>query len=196
MEVRCGGASVAFPGRHQAGREVLDSGKGLHMRQWHCTAGGQQYGPIPEETLRQWIRENRVTRNDRVWTEGMTDWDLLPNVPEFDDLLAGPAAPGVLPAPGYAPPAQGAYVKPHRGGAVLALGILGIIPCFICGIVAWVLANADLKEMRAGKMDPAGEGLTNAGRICGIVGVCVFSAYILFYILMFGAMFSTISTLR
>ncbi|MHC4666366.1 MAG: DUF4190 domain-containing protein [Planctomycetota bacterium] len=61
--------------------------------------------------------------------------------------------------------------KPHRGVVILVLGILGIIPCFICGIIAWVMANSDLKEMDAGRMDPAGRGMTQAGKICGIIGV-------------------------
>ena len=62
-------------------------------------------------------------------------------------------------------------MRPHRGGMILALGILGIVICQICGIIAWVMANSDLAEMRAGRMDPSGEGTTNAGKICGIVSV-------------------------
>jgi hypothetical protein len=31
------------------------------------------------------------------------------------------------------------------------------------------MGNADLKEMRAGRMDAEGEGVTNAGRICGMI---------------------------
>jgi len=70
-------------------------------------------------------------------------------------------------------------LKPHRGAVVLVLGILGIVVCFICGIIAWVMANRDLAEMTAGQMDPAGRGMTTAGKICGIVGVCFWSAYYL-----------------
>jgi hypothetical protein len=77
--------------------------------------------------------------------------------------------PPVTPAESQ-PPTQ-APLKPHRGVVVLVLGILGIIPCFICGIIAWVMANSDLKEMDAGRMDPAGRGMTQAGKICGIIGV-------------------------
>lgn len=43
--------------------------------------------------------------------------------------------------------------------------------CQICGIIAWVMGHSDLRDMRAGRMDPSGEGLTNAGKICGIVSV-------------------------
>ncbi len=62
-------------------------------------------------------------------------------------------------------------VRPHRGGLVLALGILGIVCCFILGIIAWVMGSNDLKEMAAGRMDPSGQGLTQAGKICGMVSV-------------------------
>ncbi len=70
---------------------------------------------------------------------------------------------------------QGTRLNPHRGGAVLALGIVGLaLGCIIGwvpGIIAWVMANNDLQEMDAGVMDPAGRSLTNAGRICGIISV-------------------------
>ncbi len=62
-------------------------------------------------------------------------------------------------------------LNPHRGGVVLALGILGLVACFICGIFAWVMGNNDLREMAAGTMDLSGRGLTQAGRICGMVSV-------------------------
>jgi hypothetical protein len=64
-------------------------------------------------------------------------------------------------------------MKPARGGTVLTLGILGIVLCFILGIIAWVMGSGDLKEMKEGKRDPAGEQLTKAGMICGIVGTCL-----------------------
>ena len=51
-------------------------------------------------------------------------------------------------------------LRPHRGGLILALGILGLVCCFICGIIAWVMGSNDLKEMAAGRMDPSGQGLT------------------------------------
>lgn len=62
-------------------------------------------------------------------------------------------------------------LQPHRGVVVLVLGILGIVVCTICGIIAWVMGNNDLREMAAGRMDPAGRGLTQAGKICGMISV-------------------------
>ena len=62
-------------------------------------------------------------------------------------------------------------LTPHRGGVVLAMGILSLVILpIIFGPIAWVMANNDLREMRAGRMDPDGESNTNAGRICGIIG--------------------------
>jgi hypothetical protein len=62
-------------------------------------------------------------------------------------------------------------LRPHRGGLILALGILGLVCCFICGIIAWVMGSSDLRDMAAGRMDPTGRGLTQAGKICGMVSV-------------------------
>lgn len=61
-------------------------------------------------------------------------------------------------------------MKPHRATLVLVLGILSLVFCAPLGIAAWIMGNADLKEMDAGRMDPGGRGNTNAGRICGIIG--------------------------
>ena len=74
----------------------------------------------------------------------------------------------VAPAGPQEPPQA---VAPHRGVLILVLGILGIVCCFICGIVAWVMGNKDLQEMAAGRMDREGQGLTQAGKICGMISV-------------------------
>ena len=145
------------------------------MKQWYYTVGGQQYGPIGQEELCLWIREGRVKPSDMVWSEGMGEWAKAATVP------------GLVVTAGSPPP----LLKPHRGAAVLALGITGIVPCFICGIIAWVMARNDLAEMDAGQMDPAGRGLTSAGKICGIVGVCFWGAYLVFYAFILLVFFSS-----
>lgn len=63
------------------------------------------------------------------------------------------------------------HLKPHRGTLILVLGILGFFVCFICGIVAWVMGNDDIRQMDAGQMDPAGRDLTQAGRVIGMIVV-------------------------
>jgi hypothetical protein len=83
-------------------------------------------------------------------------------------------------------PATQQQLKPHRGGIVLALGILGIVVCFICGIIAWVMGKNDLREMDAGIMDPSGRGLTQAGKICGMISVILWIVGLVIWLLFFG----------
>lgn len=81
-------------------------------------------------------------------------------------------------------------MKPHRGTLILVLGILGIVVCGPVGVVAWILGNGDLKEMDAGTMDPEGRSLTQAGKICGIIGTILLILSILavglFFLFMVG----------
>jgi hypothetical protein len=72
------------------------------------------------------------------------------------------------------------YARPHRGSAVMTLGILGLVlslcgvlgvPGIILDIIAVVMGSSDLSAMNRGEMDPAGRGQTKAGLICGIVGL-------------------------
>jgi hypothetical protein len=61
-------------------------------------------------------------------------------------------------------------LEPHRGTLILVLGILSLVACGFFGPVAWIMGSNDLREIEAGRMDPAGEGQTRAGRVCGIIG--------------------------
>jgi hypothetical protein len=73
---------------------------------------------------------------------------------------------------------------PHRGKLLLVLGNIslalgGLSLCTVgigsplavgLGLTTWFLAQRDLEEMRAGRMDPAGQSSTEAGRAGGLVG--------------------------
>jgi hypothetical protein len=75
---------------------------------------------------------------------------------------------------------------------VLVLGILSLVmSCFVLGIIAWVMGNADLREMQAGVMDPSGMGLAKAGKICGMISVILTLAWIGFGVLFFMGIFAT-----
>lgn len=76
-------------------------------------------------------------------------------------------------------------LRPHRGAMILTFGILGIVVCFIFGIMAWVMGTEDLRQMDAGEMDPAGRDMTQIGRIMGIVITCLLAAGALLYGLFF-----------
>jgi hypothetical protein len=80
------------------------------------------------------------------------------------------------------------YLAPHRAGMILTFGIMavcGIVP-IIFGPMAWVMGGADLREMRAGRMDPSGEGMTQAGRIMGIISVALMIIMLLLFCVFFG----------
>lgn len=79
-------------------------------------------------------------------------------------------------------------VRPHRGVLVLVFGILGIVSCFPLGIAAWVMGNADLAAMQRGEMDRSGEGMTRAGKVCGIVGLAILGAAVVVHVLLFSAL--------
>lgn len=42
--------------------------------QWHVHCDGQEYGPIDESVLVDWIRQGRVRGDNMVWRTGMTEW--------------------------------------------------------------------------------------------------------------------------
>ncbi len=76
---------------------------------------------------------------------------------------------------GYGDPYGGA--RPHRGGAVLAVGLIGLllscIPLagWILGGIAVSMANTDLAAMNRGAMDDSGRGLTQGGQVCGTIAL-------------------------
>jgi high-affinity nickel permease len=65
-------------------------------------------------------------------------------------------------------------LQPHRGVLILVLGVLSLTSCVPLGIVAWILGNRDLRAMQEGRMETSGRDLTQAGKICGIVGTFFF----------------------
>jgi len=150
------------------------------MTQWHAHINQQPYGPVDEPTLQSWVSQGRLGPYDLIWSEGMPTWVQACTVfpgwfgqtpPPLSHVMPPPGLPG---GPGMSGPMIG--VRPHRGVMILIFGILGLIgiaccPSIIFAILAWVMGQGDLNAMRNGQMDPSGRGLTNGGRICGIIGV-------------------------
>jgi hypothetical protein len=66
-------------------------------RSWYCASGGQQQGPYPEAQLREFIARGNVTADTLVWTEGMTNWQRVGEIP---GLFSGSAAPPAIPRAG------------------------------------------------------------------------------------------------
>jgi hypothetical protein len=79
------------------------------------------------------------------------------------------ASPGPAPSgqPGQTP---SKYLAPHRGGLILALGIMAfVVACPVLSFLAWAMGTSDLREMRAGRMDPSGMNMTQAGMMLGML---------------------------
>jgi Flp pilus assembly protein protease CpaA len=76
-------------------------------------------------------------------------------------------------------------MKTHRGVLILVFGILGLVVCAPFGIAAWIMGSGDLKQMDAGQMDPGGRGMTQAGRICGIVATVLLAIGVVVGVLLF-----------
>ena len=106
-------------------------------------------------------------------------------------------APGAYPSafppgPG-APYSAGMGLKPGRGGVILALGIAGLLCCFPLSFVAFFLGRKDMTEMDSGRMDPSTRGLTNVGRILGIVGIVWLILQTVFVVLNWGSITADLS---
>lgn len=94
---------------------------------------------------------------------------------ELESTVRRTPAPSRVSAPAH-------DLAPHRGGLVLTLGIVGLVlgltgllsPIGLpLSIGAWATGHSDLNRMREHVMDPAGEGSTHTGWICGIVGTAL-----------------------
>jgi hypothetical protein len=74
-------------------------------------------------------------------------------------------------------------LQPHRGGMILTFSLLGLLVFFPLGIAAWSMGSADLAQMDAGLMDPAGRSITSSGRTIGILATALWCLGIFGYFL-------------
>ena len=94
------------------------------------------------------------------------------------------------PSPGYDPSQiggqSGLWFKPHRGGLILALGISCLVCVCCCGCVSWlfgllalIMGSSDLADMRSGKMDPSGKGVTQVGIVLAAAAMAMSALFLL-----------------
>jgi hypothetical protein len=197
-QVRCPACQqiTTAPGLSTTGRSLPGE---TAEQTWHMrTPEGSTYGPATWQEVRNWAAEGRVEADCELSQSAGGPWrrasEFLPGLEKAQaktEVLTQPArypwmnsahavepgglsqatAPAFSSLAGYQPPAiPGRYYVPHRGGLILVLGLLGfMISCPIFSLIAWVMGSHDLREIRAGRMDPSGEGLTQAGQIMGMV---------------------------
>src|SRR5437588_801232 len=87
-------------------------------------------------------------------------------------------------------------LEPGRGGLVLGLGIVSLVMVVFCpfvgvvfGLVAWVLGQIDLRKIKAGTLEPDGQGITQGGWICGIIGTALNGLLVLGCLSFYGIMY-------
>jgi phage FluMu protein Com len=156
---------------------------------WHLkTLEGPIYGPITWSEVQTWAAERRISAECELAENSTAPWRkagiLLPQLyssPQPESIVPpemhswAPREPGETvgggnPQSAPATAVAGGYVAPHRGGLILVLGLIGfVISCPIFSLMAWVMGSHDLSEMRAGRMDRSGEGITQAGLVLGMI---------------------------
>lgn len=146
------------------------------------TPEGQTYGPVKKSELDEWVAEGRVSSDCVLSSDVQPDWVSAELV--YSEL----ASPAPRQTAAQAAP-MAHYISPHRGGLILALGIMSWASCCpIFGIFAWVMGNADLGEMRAGRMDRSGSGLTQSGQVIGMIHalIGVIASVVIVFLLLLG----------
>jgi hypothetical protein len=150
------------------------------------TPEGRIYGPVTRSELNRWVSEGRVAADCELREVESGSWKVADKVYAVLRPGAEPSASRgnpFAPAPFYqaAPNAatsalsaveggSSKYIAPHRGGLILALGIMAfVVACPILSFLAWTMGAGDLRDMREGRMDPAGMNMTQAGMVLGML---------------------------
>jgi hypothetical protein len=185
------GEIYMVPAEHDEGREPEPS-EGIfpeaatpteyETRQRYLQTPEQRiYGPVDRSHLDRWVREGRVSAGCFLRSGAHGAWQRAEDLCEFlassagsavraGNPFAADATPGRSHASGTYTTGPQTYAEPHRGELILALGVVcWVISCPLLSVIAWWLGTADLRAMREGRMDPTGQGLTQAGQILGMV---------------------------
>jgi hypothetical protein len=94
---------------------------------------------------------------------------------------------------------SGRYRLDDRSGLILTLGIVSLVllplgcacgPLALAsmglGLTAALMGRSDLAQIKSGERNPAGEGKTNGGMICGLIAFVIGLIVILFGCVLFG----------
>ncbi len=139
------------------------------------TPDGQSYGPVSKSELDRWVAEGRVPAEAGVLAESVGVWypasELYAQLRHSGPLSAAsnpfadrPDAPA-----GFQTVTTPGFQRPHRGILILLLGLLSWVICPIFAPFAWIMGQADLRDMRRSQMDPSGMTLTQIGMVLGVV---------------------------
>ena len=122
-------------------------------------ADDKEYGPVPAEQIRQWLREGRLNRLTRVKPEGAPDWKVIGALAEFADQFP--------PLPGAAPRPTGPTQTCGMARASLICGALG----FTCvtAVLGLVLGFRALDRIRKSNGQLTGAGMATTGIVLSLI---------------------------
>lgn len=133
-------------------------------------ADQQTYGPVPAETVREWIATRRANGSTQIQAEGDSEWKPLSAFAEFRDALAAAPPPTPVGAPPPLPSASAPMPPPSpqrkTSGLAIASLVCGVLGCAgitaIAGVILGIIALAKINRSN-GRL--GGFGLAVAG-IC------------------------------
>mgnify|MGYP001179700107 CR=1 FL=1 len=129
-------------------------------------ADGNEYGPVNDEQIRQWIAEGRANEQTRVRVEDASDWQTLADRPEFAGALgAKPLPPSSFSTPGYSSPDS--RVLDQVSGPATGLIVTAVLGFLANGfMVIWFLVAGQFQALPP-DLDPEIEKIFQVARSMG-----------------------------
>lgn len=105
------------------------------MEQWFYAVGGQQHGPVSDETLRELIATGKIGIDDLVWQNGMAEWAPAQSIPS---LAAQPVSGAyvVRPTRTPEPAAAGRAPEEKKGGATWIMAGAVVLVAIIAALLS------------------------------------------------------------
>jgi uncharacterized membrane protein YhaH (DUF805 family) len=160
-----------------------------YMNYFYMDGNNQQQGPVTANEL----LKMGVTRNTRVWKQGMSDWQTAGSIPELSGIFPPPASQSATPP--LSPPPVASYVSPpppsyqtenapppppQKPDNLLVWSILATVLCCLpTGIVAIVYSNKVDNLWNVRDYDGAKEAANTAKTWCfvslglGVVAIII-----------------------
>jgi len=134
------------------------------MDYFYLDKNGQQQGPVSANELPKY----GVTRNSKVWKQGMSDWQTADSISELLGIFppsVTPPPPPIVPPP--MPPKIPSPVSTQRPDNLLVWSILATVFCCIpSGIYAIMESNKVNKLWDTGDYKGAQQAANNAKTAC------------------------------
>jgi len=134
-------------------------------------ADGKEYGPIPLDQLRQWMKEGRVNLQTMVLPEGATDWIAAGQLPELAANV--PPVPSPMAAYGSQPVLDEAAARAMVNGPAIGLIVTAALGFFaqIAGIVMNLMPKPP-QTFPAGSPEAMIQTFSGGiGVVAGVVGI-------------------------